>query len=75
LKIDSPYNTYKHLGLPPGPICNPGKKAIIAALYPSKVSYLYFVARGDGSHIFSASLDEHNHARWKIRKEASLKKR
>lgn len=74
LKIDSPYNTYRYFGLPPGPICNPGKKAIIAALYPSKINYLYFVARGDGSHIFSASLDEHNRARWKIKKEASLKK-
>jgi len=59
LKIESPYNTYLHRGLPPGPICNPGKKSIIAALYPSDENYLYFVARGDGSHIFSNTQTEH----------------
>ncbi|RKY89252.1 endolytic transglycosylase MltG, partial [candidate division KSB1 bacterium] len=59
LKIESPYNTYLHRGLPPGPICNPGKKSIIAALYPSCENYLYFVAKGDGSHIFSRTKKEH----------------
>jgi UPF0755 protein len=69
VKIDSPYNTYIHFGLPPGPICNPGRKSIIAALYPSETNYLYFVAKGDGKHIFSNSLLEHNRARQKIKKE------
>jgi UPF0755 protein len=59
LKIKSPYNTYVNKGLPPGPIGNPGLKAILAALYPKKVSYLYFVARGDGYHTFSSTAEEH----------------
>ncbi len=63
LEIDSPYNTYKYPGLPPGPICNPGKVSILAALYPANVDYLYFVAKGDGTHIFSTTLDEHNRAK------------
>lgn len=63
LEIDSPYNTYKYPGLPPGPINNPGIKSIIAALYPSPVKYLYFVAKGDGSHIFTYSLREHLRAK------------
>lgn len=60
LKIKSPYNTYIHRGLPPGPICNPGLDAIKAVLQPSNVPYLYFVSRNDGSHEFSVSLKEHN---------------
>jgi len=68
LEIDSPYNTYKYPGLPPGPICNPGKASILAALYPADVGYLYFVATGDGSHIFSTTLREHNNAKIKIRR-------
>ncbi|MDZ7261583.1 MAG: endolytic transglycosylase MltG [candidate division KSB1 bacterium] len=63
LEIDSPYNTYKHPGLPPGPINNPGVKSILAALYPANVNYLYLVARGDGSHIFSANLQDHLRAK------------
>ncbi len=60
LEIDSPFNTYKYAGLPPGPICAPGKNAIMAALYPdSTCRALYFVARGDGGHIFSMTLEEH----------------
>jgi UPF0755 protein len=60
LEIDSPYNTYKHPGLPPGPICAPGKAAITAALYPdSSCKAVYFVAKGDGGHIFSLTLAEH----------------
>jgi len=59
LEIDSPYNTYKYPGLPPGPVNNPGRRSIIAALYPAPVDYLYFVARGDGSHVFSRTLREH----------------
>ena len=67
LERDSPYNTYKYPGLPPGPICNPGKASIIAALYPADVRYLYFVSKGDGSHIFSMTLTEHNRAKNRIK--------
>lgn len=63
LEIDSPYNTYKYPGLPPGPINNPGKRSIMAALYPANTSYMYFVATGDGGHHFSTTAKEH--AYWK----------
>lgn len=56
------YNTYQHRGLPPGPICSPGLESIKAAINPEKNNYLYFVAKGDGSHYFSKSLREHNNA-------------
>ena len=59
LKIESPYNTYLHLGLPPGPICSPGESAIRAAVMPADVDYLYFVAKGDGRHHFSRTYQEH----------------
>jgi UPF0755 protein len=59
LEIHSPYNTYRHEGLPPGPINNPGRKAILAALYPEHHSYLYFVARGTGGHYFAKTFSEH----------------
>ncbi|MGQ9646298.1 MAG: endolytic transglycosylase MltG [Thermodesulfobacteriota bacterium] len=68
LERPSPYNTYLFNGLPPTPICNPGKEAILAALYPSPVSYLYFVSRNDGSHHFSSTIEEHNRAVWKYQK-------
>ncbi len=62
LRTDHPYNTYTRSGLPPGPIANPGKASLVAALYPEDVAYLYFVARGDGTHVFSNTLIEHNRA-------------
>jgi UPF0755 protein len=62
LKSDTPYNTYRINGLPPGPIANPGIDSLRAALYPAKVGYLYFVAKNDGSHDFSTNLAAHNKA-------------
>ncbi len=62
LSLDSPYNTYKYKGLPPGPIASPGLKAILAVLEPDNSDYLYFVSRQDGSHQFSTTLDAHNNA-------------
>jgi UPF0755 protein len=65
LEIDSPYNTYLRPGLPPGPICNPGRACFEAAVKPKKTGYLYYVrndVKGDGSHIFTSSLEEHNDA-------------
>jgi UPF0755 protein len=60
LRIDSPYNTYRYAGLPPGPICSPGQASLVAAAAPADVPYLYFVSRNDGSHVFSETLAEHN---------------
>ena len=68
LKVKSPYNTYIHKGLPPGPIASPGKTAIIAALYPSNTEFLYYVAKGDGSHIFSKTAKDHNQTIAKLRR-------
>lgn len=70
LRIESPYNTYLHAGLPPGPICSPGGASIRAALHPDAAERaLYFVARGDGRHVFSESLREHNAAVQAARRE------
>jgi UPF0755 protein len=63
LKVDSPYNTYIHAGLPPGPICSPGRESLMAALYPAETDYLFFVSNGDGSHTFSKTLGGHLTAR------------
>jgi UPF0755 protein len=58
LAVDSPYNTYKHTGLPPGPISNPGKPSLDAAFHPASTPYLYYVAEGNGHHAFSETLEE-----------------
>lgn len=63
LEIDSPYNTYIHSGLPPGPVNNPGLASLLATLYPSSSDFLYMVANGDGSHTFSRTVDEHIRAK------------
>jgi UPF0755 protein len=75
LRIDSPYNTYRYIGLPPGPINNPGRKSILATLYPEQHAYLYFVADGTGGHKFSRTYTEHQRAvqQWRrIRRELLL---
>jgi UPF0755 protein len=60
LQLDSPYNTYRYPGLPPGPIAAPGKASLEAAAKPAGVDYLYFVSKNDGSHVFASTLEEHN---------------
>jgi UPF0755 protein len=67
LQVKSPYNTYVHVGLPPGPIASPGGPSLVAALYPAKVSYRYFVAHPDGHHEFRTTLAEHDNARRTVR--------
>jgi UPF0755 protein len=62
LDVDSPYNTYRYAGLPPGPIGSPGRAAILAVLEPAPVEDLYFVSRNDGTHEFSETLHDHERA-------------
>ena len=70
LEVDSPYNTYRYAGLPPGPICAPGRAALWAAVRPAEgVEDLFFVARGDGTHVFSKTLAAHNRARAEVRRQ------
>jgi len=69
LQFDSPYNTYRYAGLPPGPIAAPGRAALEAASAPADVTYVYFVSRNDGSHAFATTLAEHNRnvQEWQVR--------
>jgi UPF0755 protein len=60
LQVDSPYNTYRYPGLPPGPIAAPGRSSLDAVAHAAGDDYLYFVSRNDGSHAFARTLDEHN---------------
>jgi peptidoglycan lytic transglycosylase G len=60
MTVNSPYNTYRFAGLPPGPIGNPGKSALEAALHPESTDFLYFVSDGNGHHRFARSIEEHN---------------
>ena len=69
LEIDSPYNTYRHRGLPPGPIASPGRASIEAALFPANVPYKFFVAHPDGHHEFRVTFEEHVAARQDMRRE------
>jgi UPF0755 protein len=71
LRRKSPYNTYLRAGLPPGPIANPGRASLLAALNPAQVNFLYFVAKNDGSHFFSRTLEQHAQAvrRYQLRGE------
>lgn len=62
LRTPGPYNTYINYGLPPGPIANPGREALMAVINPAETDYIYFVSKNDGSHHFSATLKEHNRA-------------
>jgi len=68
LQIDSPYNTYKYKGLPPGPICNPGLESILAALYPKDSDYWYYLSTPEGKTLFFKTLEEHNLAKAKYLK-------
>ena len=69
LLFDSPYNTYRYVGLPPGPIASPGRASLEAAASPAQSQYLFFVSRNDGSHVFARTLEEHNRnvQEWQIK--------
>ena len=68
LRIESPYNTYLHKGLPPGPINSPGKESLKAALFPEVNDFIYFVETGDDYHTFSTNERDHNMAKKKLQK-------
>jgi len=71
LQVDSPFNTYRYRGLPPHPICNPGLPSIRAALHPAQTDYLFYVARHDGSHVFTRTYEEHRRAIREVRGQAT----
>jgi UPF0755 protein len=71
---DHPYNTYRRSGLPPGPIGSPSAAAIRSALYPAEVDFLFFIARPDGTHIFTRSFAEHTAARRRLQREAAARR-
>ena len=66
LEIESPYNTYMYSGLPVGPIASFGEASLKATLYPEETDYMFFVAKDDGSHVFSRTLEEHNAAKKRV---------
>lgn len=70
LHFRSPYNTYRHRGMPPGPICSPGIVSLQAAAQPAKTRYLFFVVAGDGAHVFSETFEEHLKAKFRHRRQA-----
>jgi UPF0755 protein len=75
-EVDSPYNTYKNRGLPPGPISNPGVASIRAALWPAKNDFIFFVSNADGkTHTFTSNLRDHNRAVARFRKEIREQRR
>jgi len=73
LQFDSPYNTYRYRGLPPGPIAAPGRASLEAAADPADAPYLYFVSRGDGTHVFAETLDEHNRNVYEFQKKPFMR--
>ena len=77
LQFDSPYNTYRYAGLPPGPIASSGRASLEAVVKPAAVDYLYFVSRNDGTHVFASTLDEHNRnvQTWQVEYFRNLRQR
>jgi len=69
LELDSPYNTYLYKGLPPGAINNPGIEAIKAAMHPDESKYFYFVSDGEGRHVFTQTVDQHNLAKLQLKRK------
>ena len=74
LRTDTPYNTYVRKGLPPTPIANPGRQAILGALHPAETNYLFFVSRNNGTHVFSETLAEHNRSVDRFQKKRKSRK-